>query len=162
MTDLGPVKAGVQNSLADGIRGAGLKVTAPRLAVMRALADAPHASADRIFGAVRLELPNTSLQAVYGVLTAFVAAGLVRKVEPAGSSALFERRVGDNHHHLVCTRCSIVHDVDCAIGSAPCLVPSDTAGFVVHSAEVTYWGLCPNCQAAIAAESVSTESSSLN
>ena len=144
--------AGATDSLADSIRGAGLKVTAPRLAVMRALAAAPHASADRIFGTVRIELPSTSLQAVYGVLTAFVTSGLVRKLEPAGSSALFERRVGDNHHHLVCTRCSAVHDVDCALGSAPCLVPTDNAGFTVHAAEVTYWGFCPDCQRALAAE----------
>ncbi|WP_198418571.1 Fur family transcriptional regulator [Cryobacterium frigoriphilum] len=152
MTHTGMLNAGATDSLADSIRGAGLKVTAPRLAVMRALAEAPHASADRIFGAVRIELPSTSLQAVYGVLAAFVTSGLVRKLEPAGSSALFERRVGDNHHHLVCTRCSAVHDVDCAIGSAPCLVPSDNAGFTVHAAEVTYWGLCPDCQTALAAE----------
>lgn len=152
MTDVGLLNAGATDSLADSIRGVGLKVTAPRLAVMRALSEAPHSSADRIFGAVRIDLPNTSLQAVYGVLTAFVASGLVRKLEPAGSSALFERRVGDNHHHLVCTRCSTVHDVDCATGAAPCLVPSDNAGFIVHSAEVTYWGICPACQSAMADE----------
>ena len=142
--------AGATESLADSIRAAGLKVTAPRLAVMRALNDAPHASAEKVFGAVRIDLPSTSLQAVYGVLTAFVAAGLVRKVEPAGSAALFERRVGDNHHHLVCTECSRVQDVDCALGSAPCLVPSDAGGFAVHAAEVTYWGVCADCQATLA------------
>ena len=146
-------------SLADSIRGAGLKVTAPRLAVMRALAEAPHSSADRVFAAVRVELPGTSLQAVYGVLTAFVISGLVRKLEPAGSSALFERRVGDNHHHVVCTRCGAVHDVDCAVGAAPCLVPTDNAGFTVHAAEVTYWGLCPDCQVALASEAASESES---
>jgi len=138
--------------LADSIRAAGLKVTSPRIAVLRALTDSPHASADRLFAAVRADLPGTSLQAVYGVLSAFTTAGLVRKIEPAGSAALFERRVGDNHHHIVCTRCNAVHDVDCAVGSAPCLVPSDASGFVVHTAEVTFWGLCPSCQADLAAE----------
>jgi len=150
MTDVGLVLAGATESLADSIRAAGLKVTGPRLAVMRALTDTPHASAEKVFGAVRIDLPSTSLQAVYGVLTAFVASGLVRKVEPAGSPALFERRVGDNHHHLVCTECNIIQDVDCSIGSAPCLVPSNTAGFSVHAAEVTYWGICADCQAASA------------
>jgi Fur family ferric uptake transcriptional regulator len=133
-------------SLADSIRSAGLKVTAPRLAVLRALTDMPHATADALFGAVRSDLPGTSLQAVYGVLSSFGSAGLVRKIEPAGSSALFERRVGDNHHHIVCTRCSVVHDVDCAVGHAPCLAPVDALGFDVRAAEVIYWGLCASCQ----------------
>jgi Fur family ferric uptake transcriptional regulator len=159
MIDVEMMAAGATPSLADSIRSAGLKVTAPRLAVMRALAEAPHSSADRVFGAVRIELPGSSLQAVYGVLSAFVASGLVRKLEPAGSSALFERRVGDNHHHVVCTRCGAVHDVDCSVGAAPCLVPADNAGFTVHAAEVTYWGLCPDCQAALASEAA-TESES--
>jgi len=135
--------------LADSIRAAGLKVTAPRLAVLAALSESPHVNAEKVFAVVRLDLPGTSLQAVYGVLAAFSTAGLVRKIEPAGSAALFERRVGDNHHHLVCTRCNAVHDVDCAVGSAPCLIPENTAGFAIQSAEVTYWGLCPECQADI-------------
>jgi Fur family ferric uptake transcriptional regulator len=160
MTNVGVLNTGAHDSLADSIRGAGLKVTVPRLAVLRALTGAPHSSADRVFGAVRIELPSTSLQAVYGVLTAFVASGLVRKLEPAGSSALFERRVGDNHHHLVCTRCGAVHDVDCAVGAAPCLVPSDNAGFTVHAAEVTYWGICPDCQVALAAEAAADSAES--
>jgi len=134
--------------LGDSIRGGGLKVTAPRVAVLRALSDAPHASAERIFAAVRLELPGTSLQAVYGVLAAFTTAGLTRRIEPSGSPALYERRVGDNHHHVICSRCAAVQDVDCAVGEAPCLEPGDAAGFAVHAAEVTYWGLCPDCQAA--------------
>lgn len=137
--------------MAGSIRSVGLKVTEPRLAVMRALTVAPHSSADHLFAAVSIELPLTSRQAVYGVLSAFTDSGLVRKIEPAGSAALFERRVGDNHHHIVCTRCSAVHDVDCAVGSAPCLLPTDNAGFTVQAAEVTYWGLCPSCQAHIAA-----------
>nr|WP_104083043.1 Fur family transcriptional regulator [Cryobacterium sp. Y11] len=132
--------------LADSIRLAGLKVTAPRLAVLRALSDSPHSNADALFGAVHSELPGTSLQAVYGVLAAFATAGLVRKIEPAGSPALFERRVDDNHHHIVCTRCSVVHDVECAVGHAPCLTPADALGFDVRAAEVIYWGLCAQCQ----------------
>ncbi|TFC94132.1 transcriptional repressor [Cryobacterium breve] len=139
--------------LTDSIRASGLKVTVPRLAVLRALDQAPHSTAERLFTAVRAELPGTSLQAVYGVLAAFTGAGIARKIEPAGSPALFERRVGDNHHHIVCTRCSAVHDVDCAVGEAPCLRPADASGFAVHTAEVTYWGLCPGCQAAMASSS---------
>ncbi|SEN83771.1 transcriptional repressor [Cryobacterium sp. TMT1-3] len=133
-------------SLAGIIRSAGLKVTAPRLAVLRALTAAPHSNADALFGVVHAGLPGTSLQAVYGVLASFGSAGLVRKIEPAGSPALFERRVGDNHHHIVCTRCHAVHDVDCAVGHAPCLEPADALGFDVRAAEVTYWGLCVQCQ----------------
>lgn len=128
------------------IRGAGLKVTGPRLAVLAALASASHANADDVFGLVRRDLPGTSLQTVYGVLAALTDAGLLRRVEPAGSPALYERRTGDNHHHLVCERCRAVQDVDCAVGEAPCLTPSQTAGFSIRSAEVTFWGLCPNCQ----------------
>ncbi len=135
--------------LADSIRASGLKVTAPRLAVLRVLDRAPHSTAERLFATVRSELPGTSLQAVYGVLAAFTVAGIARKIEPAGSPALFERRVGDNHHHIVCTRCRAVQDVDCAVGEAPCLTPSSASGFTVHAAEVTYWGLCPDCQAAL-------------
>jgi Fe2+ or Zn2+ uptake regulation protein len=129
------------------IRAAGLKVTAPRLAVLDRLAASPHATADQLYDAIRPVLTGTSLQAVYGVLSAFTAAGLVRRIEPAGTAALFERRVGDNHHHIVCTRCHSVRDVECVTGEAPCLTPSDTAGFVVQTAEVTFWGLCPDCQA---------------
>ncbi|TDW29229.1 Fur family transcriptional regulator [Cryobacterium psychrophilum] len=150
MTHTGLKEAGATESLAADIRAVGLKVTEPRLAVLRALTVAPHSSADRLFASISVELPNTSRQAVYGVLYAFTEGGLVRKIEPAGSAALFERRVGDNHHHLVCTRCSAVHDVDCAVGSAPCLVPENTSGFAVHAAEVTYWGLCPACQTELA------------
>ena len=149
MTETERMRAAPQPSpLADSIRAAGLKVTASRLAVLRVLDQAPHSTAERLFATVRAELPGTSLQAVYGVLAAFTGAGIARKIEPAGSAALFERRVGDNHHHIVCTRCNAVHDVDCAVGEAPCLTPSNTSGFTVHTAEVTYWGLCPDCQAA--------------
>lgn len=136
-----------QSTLSGTLRAAGLKVTVQRLAVMRALANAPHADAEQLFAAVRPELPGTSLQAVYGVLTALSGAGLVRRIELAGSPARFERRVGDNHHHAVCSRCSAVRDVDCVVGEAPCLVPSDAGGFAVHAAEVTFWGLCAACAA---------------
>ena len=149
--DAGQRLAAADLGLLEGsIRSAGLKVTAPRLAVLRALTGMPHANADALFGAVRTDLPGTSLQAVYGVLASFVTAGLVRKIEPAGSPALFERRVGDNHHHIVCTRCNVVYDVDCAVGHAPCLTPADALGFDVRAAEVIYWGLCAQCQRDIA------------
>ncbi|HEV7955727.1 MAG: transcriptional repressor [Microbacteriaceae bacterium] len=134
------------------LREAGLKVTAPRLAVLAAIENAPHAGADDLFGAVRLELPGTSLQAVYGVLGALTTAGVLRRIEPAGSPARYERRVGDNHHHIVCTTCGAVADVDCVHGDAPCLAPSATNGFTVQSAEITFWGLCPKCQAAAQSE----------
>ena len=128
------------------LRSAGLRVTAPRLAVLGAVDQMPHSDADALFGAVRGALPGTSLQAVYGVLGALASAGLVRRIEPAGSSALYERRIADNHHHIVCTGCDAIADVDCVYGMAPCLVPSGTHGFAVQSAEVTFWGLCPACQ----------------
>ncbi|WP_167137742.1 Fur family transcriptional regulator [Diaminobutyricimonas sp. TR449] len=134
--------------LSETLRDHGLKVTAGRLAVMDALERSPHAAAEQLFAAVRDELPGTSLQAVYGVLAALADAGLVRRIEPAGSPALYERRVDDNHHHLICSSCHAVQDVDCVVGEAPCLTPSDAAGFIVHAAEVTFWGLCANCQAA--------------
>lgn len=138
------------HSTVERLRAAGLKVTAPRLAVLESLASPGHVAADTIYDRVALALPTTSKQAVYGVLAAFVTAGLARKIEPAGSPALYESRIGDNHHHLVCTTCHRVTDVDCAIGVSPCLEPSDRAGFLVAQAEVTYWGLCPECQQATA------------
>ena len=136
------------DQLTESIRGAGLKVTEPRLAVLKALYEKPHADADTVFTVVKGELPGTSLQAVYGVLAALTTAGLLRKIEPAGSSARYERRTGDNHHHLVCTECSAIQDVDCVVGEAPCLTPSQSGGYAVHTAEVTFWGLCPTCQQA--------------
>ncbi|GAB3553856.1 fur family transcriptional regulator FurA3 [Arthrobacter tumbae] len=131
------------------IRAAGLKVTAPRLAVLEALQQAPHSSAEHLFLNVRPALPGTSAQAVYGVLAAFTEAGLVRRFDPPGTAALFECRVGDNHHHLLCIRCGKVTDVDCVVGAAPCLSPSDSAGFAVLSAEVTFNGICPQCRNAV-------------
>ncbi|WP_304598465.1 Fur family transcriptional regulator [Homoserinimonas sp. OAct 916] len=145
MTMTNPPTA-MTDALRQCIRGAGLKVTEPRLAVLHALDAMPHASADTVFGEVKNQLPGTSLQAVYGVLAALTAAGLLRKIEPAGSSARYERRTGDNHHHLVCTGCDVIKDVDCAVGEAPCLTAADAAGFEVREAEVTYWGLCAQCR----------------
>jgi len=130
------------------LRTAGLKVTESRVAVYDALRTQPHASADDVFLAIIERMPRTSRQSVYNALSDFADAGLVRRIEPAGRPMLFELRVQDNHHHLVCTSCGAVVDVDCAIGAAPCLEPSDTHGFILATAEVTYWGLCPACAAA--------------
>jgi Fe2+ or Zn2+ uptake regulation protein len=130
----------------DRLRGVGRRVTAPRVAVLQALEGMPHAAADVVFAKVALALPGTSLQAVYGVLAALAGAGLVRRIEPAGSPALYELRTGDNHHHVVCTVCGDVADVDCVVGHAPCLTPSNDAGFTVQTAEVTFWGLCAACR----------------
>jgi Fe2+ or Zn2+ uptake regulation protein len=132
--------------LADSIRSVGLRATEPRVAVLAALERESHIDAERIFQSIRQLLPGTSVQAVHGVLSAFSQAGLVRRIEPAHSPALYERRVGDNHHHIVCSACGAVEDVDCAVGHSPCLTPSSSSGFRVQSAEVTFWGLCPNCQ----------------
>ncbi|GAA2004154.1 fur family transcriptional regulator FurA3 [Microbacterium ulmi] len=132
---------------ADAIRGAGLRVTEPRRAVLEALREQPHASADDVLGRVLSRVPGTSLQSVYNALGDFVDAGLVRRIEPAGHPRLFELRVDDNHHHLVCTRCGAVRDVDCVVGSEPCLAPSETHGYAVEVAEVTFWGVCPDCAA---------------
>ena len=126
-------------------------MTRPRVAVLEAVEAHPHADTDTIFGAVRTGLPEVSRQAVYDVLAALTVAGLVRKIQPSGSVARYETRVGDNHHHVVCRSCGVITDVDCAAGYAPCLVPSDPDGsldgFVVDEAEVVYWGLCPRCAA---------------
>ena len=129
------------------LRGVGMRVTGPRLAVLRALNEHPHTDAETVARAVRERIGTVSTQAVYDVLRALTAAGLVRRVEPAGSRARYETRVGDNHHHLVCRSCGTVVDVDCAVGSAPCLGPVDDGGFVVDEAEVTFWGLCAQCGA---------------
>jgi Fe2+ or Zn2+ uptake regulation protein len=130
------------------LRTAGLRVTRPRLSVLGVLAEHPHVDADTIATAARAVHPTISPQAVYGVLRALVGGGLARRIEPAGAPALYELRVGDNHHHLVCRECGVVADVDCAVGAAPCLAPSETAGFVVDEAEVVFWGLCADCQVA--------------
>jgi Fe2+ or Zn2+ uptake regulation protein len=127
------------------LRGADLRVTRPRLAVLRAVGRHPHADTGSLLAAVRTEEPGVSHQAVYDVLGVLNQSGLVRRIQPAGSVARYELRVGDNHHHVVCRSCGAVADVDCAVGVRPCLDASDTHGFVVDEAEVTYWGLCPTC-----------------
>ena len=127
------------------LRDAALRVTRPRVAVLSAVHAHPHADTDTIIRAVRTELPEVSHQAVYDVLRALTAAGLVRRIQPSGSVARYEARVGDNHHHMVCRSCGLIVDVDCAVGEAPCLTASDDHGFSVDEAEVTYWGLCPDC-----------------
>jgi Fur family transcriptional regulator, stress-responsive regulator len=129
----------------DLLRGAGLRVTQPRVAVLGALADAPHADVETITTATRTVLGTVSTQAVYDVLRALTEAGLTRRIEPAGSPARFELRVGDNHHHVVCRVCGSIADVDCAVGERPCLTASEAHGFVIDEAEVTYWGICPDC-----------------
>ena len=129
------------------LRGADLRVTRPRLAVLGAVHAHPHADTDKIIGAVREDLRAVSHQAVYDVLRALTSAGLVRRIQPAGSVARYELRVGDNHHHVVCRGCGAIADVDCARGSTPCLTASDDHGFAIDEAEVVYWGLCPECPA---------------
>jgi Fur family ferric uptake transcriptional regulator len=129
------------------LRGAMLRVTNPRLRVLAAVYANPHADTDSILSAARAELPGVSHQAVYDVLRALTMAGLVRRIQPSGSVARYESRVGDNHHHVVCRSCGAIADVDCAVGAAPCLTASEDRGFVIDEAEVTYWGLCPTCAA---------------
>lgn len=127
------------------LRGAPLRVTRPRLAVLAAVHARPHADTDAIIGDVRRELPAVSHQAVYDVLRALTAVGLVRRIQPSGSVARYESRVGDNHHHVVCRACGAIADVDCAVGDTPCLTASDDHGFSIDEAEVVYRGLCPDC-----------------
>ena len=127
------------------LRAASLRVTRPRVAVLGAVHDHPHADTYSIIGHVREDLGGVSQQAVYDVLGALTEAGLVRRIHPRGSVARYESRVGDNHHHVVCRSCGVVADVDCAVGAAPCLTPSDDHGFAIDEAEVIYRGLCPEC-----------------
>lgn len=135
---------GVQQRL----RVAGLRVTRPRTAVLRAVAEHPHADANQLLAATRAELPDVSHQAVYDSLHTLTAAGLVRCIQPSGATARYETRVGDNHHHLVCRGCGEIVDIDCEVGEAPCAVPEDNHGYSIDEAEVVYWGLCPQCRAA--------------
>ncbi|PXY24625.1 Fur family transcriptional regulator [Prauserella muralis] len=130
------------------LRGVSLRVTRPRLAVLSAVHDHPHADTESIIGVVRDNLGEVSHQAVYDVLRALTTAGLLRRIQPPGSVARYESRVGDNHHHVVCRSCGAIADVDCAVGSAPCLTASETHGFTIDEAEVVYWGLCPACSTA--------------
>jgi Fe2+ or Zn2+ uptake regulation protein len=139
------------------LRGADLRVTRPRVAVLSAVHDNPHADTELIIGVARTELGELSHQAVYDVLRALTNARLVRRIEPAGSVARYESRVGDNHHHVVCRSCGEIADVDCAVGGTPCLTASVDHGFVIDEAEVTYWGLCPDCSTARITEAASTD-----
>jgi Fe2+ or Zn2+ uptake regulation protein len=129
------------------LREVALRVTRPRVAVLSAVHDHPHADTDSIIDVVREDLGGVSHQAVYDVLRALTAAGLVRRFQPTGSVARYESRIGDNHHHVVCRSCGAIADVDCAVGSTPCLTASDDHGFVIDEAEVIYWGRCPECVA---------------
>ncbi|TQS45583.1 Fur family transcriptional regulator [Cryptosporangium phraense] len=128
------------------LRESGLRVTAQRASVLEALRVEPHVTADVVARRVRSEGVAISTQGVYDVLDALTAAGLTRRIEPAGSPAVYETRVGDNHHHLVCRSCGVIVDVECVVGEAACLMPSDNHGFAVDEAEVVFWGLCPTCQ----------------
>ena len=136
------------------LRGTALRVTRPRVAVLSAVHDHPHADTESIIGAVRENLGDVSHQAVYDVLRALTAAGLLRRIQPPGSLARYEARVRDNHHHVVCRSCGVMADVDCAVGTTPCLTASDDHGFVIDEAEVVYWGLCPDCSTALSSEHV--------
>jgi Fur family transcriptional regulator, stress-responsive regulator len=140
-------------STAEELRGAGLRVTAARVALLETVRAGDHLGVEAIADRVRDRVGHVSLQAVYDALHALTAAGLVRRIEPAGSPARFEGRVEDNHHHVVCRSCGVVADVDCAVGEAPCLTASDDHGFSVDEAEVIYWGLCPDCSTAPAPSS---------
>ena len=127
------------------LKGAALRVTRPRLAVLAAVHSHPHADTDSIINVVRHEFGDVSHQAVYDVLRVLTAAHLVRRIQPSGSVARYEARVGDNHHHVVCRSCGAIADVDCAVGDTPCLTASDDNGFAIDEAEVVYWGFCPEC-----------------
>lgn len=146
-----PTAASPSGGFSDLLRDAALRVTRPRLAVLEAVHVHPHADTETVFAAVRGELPDVSRQAVYDVLNALTAVGLVRRIQPSGSVARYESRVGDNHHHVVCRSCGVIADVDCAVGEAPCLAAADPDGrldgYVLDEAEVIYWGLCPDCAA---------------
>lgn len=129
------------------LRGAALRVTRPRMAVLSAVYADPHADTDALIRAAGRELPTVSHQAVYDVLRVLTEAGLVRRIQPSGSTARYEARVGDNHHHVVCRSCGVIADVDCAVGEAPCLTASDDQRFSIDEAEVIYWGHCASCSA---------------
>src|SRR3984885_5259636 len=132
---------------ADELRGAGLRVTAVRVALLETVRGGNHLHVEGVAAGVRDRVGHVSLQAVYEALHALTAAGLIRRIDPAGGPPRFEGRVGDNHHHIVCRSCGVVADVDCAVGEAPCLTPSDDLGFTLSEAEVIYWGLCADCSA---------------
>lgn len=136
------------------LRRHGLQVTAQRLAVMRAVSDRPHSAADDVYTMVKAEIGAISRQAVYDALTILNDKGLLRRIQPAGSPARYENRVGDNHHHLICRRCNRMVDIDCAVGDTPCLTAADDSGYEIDEAEVVYWGRCPECAAAAESSTV--------
>ncbi len=136
---------------AEELRGAGLRVTAARVALLETVRGGDHLDVEGVATGVRGRVGHISLQAVYEALHALTAAGLIRRIEPAGSPARYEGRIGDNHHHVVCRSCGAVADVDCAVGEAPCLTADDDHGFAIDEAEVIYWGLCPDCSTASSA-----------
>jgi Fur family ferric uptake transcriptional regulator len=133
---------------ADQLREKGLRVTAQRLAVLKAVTEQPHVTADTVTEVARAEVGAISLQAVYDALGALAEAGLIRRIQPAGSPALYETRVSDNHHHAICRSCGRVSDVDCAVGETPCLTAADDLGYAIDEAEVIYWGHCQHCTSA--------------
>lgn len=137
----------MSNDPAELLREHGLQVTAQRLAVLRAVSSRPHAMADEVAEEVRAEIGAISRQAVYDALGILAEKGLIRRIQPAGSPALYENRVGDNHHHVICRSCGKTVDVDCAVGETPCLTAADNSGFQIDEAEVIYWGTCPQCVA---------------
>ena len=142
------------------LRSQGIYVTAPRLATLRAVVDQPHASADVIVGTVRSEIGSVSRQSVYDTLNTLTELGLLRRIQPMGSPARYESRIGDNHHHVICRSCGCIEDVDCAVNVRPCLTASESHGFEIDEAEVIYWGLCPSCRTNAAAVSpISPDSS---
>ena len=140
--------AGQAPTTAEELRGAGLRVTAARVALLEMVRGGDHLGVEALAARVRDRVGHVSVQAVYDALHALTAAGLIRRIEPAGSPARYEGRVGDNHHHVVCRSCGVMADVDCAVGQTPCLTASDDHGFSIDEAEVTYWGLCPGCSTA--------------
>lgn len=139
----------------ESLRAAALRVTRPRVALLEAVRDNPHADTESLIGAVREELPGVSHQAVYDALRALTTAGLLRRIQPSGSVARYETRVGDNHHHIVCRCCGAIADVDCATGETPCLDASNDQGFAIDEAEVIFWGRCPECSSQPATEGTS-------
>lgn len=136
----------MSENMAEVLRERGLQVTAQRMAVLRAVSSTPHGTADDVADCVRSEIGTISKQAVYDALSLLTDNGLIRRIQPAGSSARYEDRVGDNHHHLICRDCGRTVDVDCAVGSAPCLEAADASGYEIDEAEVVYWGRCPDCR----------------
>lgn len=134
------------------MRAVELRVTRPRVALLDAVRDHPHADTESLIDAVRAELPDVSHQAVYDSLRALTSAGLIRRIQPAGLIGRYETRVGDNHHHVVCRGCGAIADVDCTVGEAPCLTPNNSSGFTIDEAEVIFWGWCPDCKSQPAME----------